>query len=162
MTDSRATDHHQKALLRLLDGLFALVGLVVGGSPVARLPLSVKRQIQRALLPIESAARRLIFFLEQRLPETEPEPEKKPKRSRYNAHTLANQRKNRRDDRRRLGKQRKLRAAVFWLFDKKAYCPFTSDPHKRPPRGGPGPRIWSLHSICKIRTPRPYDGCCAD
>ena len=59
--------HNRDALLRLVASLFALVGLVEGGS-VSRLPRSVQRAVLFILRPAESALRRLIFALSRGMP----------------------------------------------------------------------------------------------
>ena len=55
----RTIDLHKTALVRIVAGLFALLG----GAALARIPLALHRSIARVLRPAESAARRLIVTL---------------------------------------------------------------------------------------------------
>ena len=144
MTDAETIDFYQSWILRLLSGLFVRVGFSAEDGSVARLPGTVQRKIGRVLLPLESAARRLIFFAEQRLPATPVVPVK-PGPTAKERSTLGYLSKLKKKKRRaRSGTRGGTRAAVFWLFDKARYYPHLADPRRRPSRGGPGPRIWLL------------------
>ena len=138
---------------RLLAGLFVLAGFSAGGSSVARLPGVIQRRVRRGLLPLESAARRLIFFVERRLPAT-PAPKVTAGPTAKERSTLGYLSKQmKKKNRKRAGAQCGTRAAVFWLCDKPRYCPLTADPHRRPPRGGAVPRIWLLDGSDPLRAP---------
>jgi hypothetical protein len=142
MSDAERIEYYRDWMRRLLMGLFTLAGFAPTGVPIARMSAPAQRRIGRLLLPLESAARRLIFLVERRLPET-PAPKPKPGPSIAERSRLGFLSKNRRKKKRkRVAPQSTPRAAVFWLFDKKRYEPHTADPRRRPPRGGRGPRIW--------------------
>ena len=57
----QSIDLNTAALVRIVAGLFALLGLTAGSVP-ARIPLTLHRAIRRVLRPAESAARRLIDY----------------------------------------------------------------------------------------------------
>ena len=59
---SQSIDLNRTALVRILAGLFALLGLTAG-AVLERIPRALHRAIARALRPAESAARRLIVIL---------------------------------------------------------------------------------------------------
>ena len=62
MSLSHSIDPNKAALVRILAGLFALLGLTAGAVP-GRIPRELHRAILRVLRPAESAARRLIVVL---------------------------------------------------------------------------------------------------
>ena len=62
MSLSPSIDRNRAALVRILAGLFALLGLTDGAAP-ERIARALHRAIVRVLRPAESAARRLIAIL---------------------------------------------------------------------------------------------------
>ena len=64
--EAEAAGRDQTAIASIVAGLFALLGLSAGVAP-ARISLQLRRQILRVLRPAESAVRRLIVILAQRL-----------------------------------------------------------------------------------------------
>ena len=135
MDGKQAIEFQRAALLRLLEALFASVGLVPGRGCVARLPKVLRCQIARVLLPAESATRRLALYLSRRvaLPAFAQRQEVVRKAAKTKRVTRG-------------------RAAVFWLFDRWPHYPELSETRKRVPRG-PGPRIWLFDGFDHLRYP---------
>ena len=67
LTPDQMNDRYCLLLLRVVKGLFLMAGMVPGGAIVERLPRCVRSRILLILRPAESAARRLIFHIAQRL-----------------------------------------------------------------------------------------------
>ncbi len=61
MNDAVIIKYQVAALMRLVASMFALVGLVPGGTAVVSIPTEVRRQVLRVLQPAESALRRVIL-----------------------------------------------------------------------------------------------------
>ena len=125
---------HRAALLRVLLGLFAVVGLVPGGAAVARLPRSVRASVRRVLLPAETATRRLVLYLAHRVVLS---PSLGARAVKARRHKAVVQRK---------------RAPLFRLYDTFKYFPEMADKRKRP-AVGPGPRIWLFDGFDHLRNP---------
>ena len=70
-------DLHTTALVRIVAGLFALLGLTEG-AVLARIPKELHRSIIRILRPAESAARRMIVVLAQAMNVKAAPPRRKP------------------------------------------------------------------------------------
>jgi hypothetical protein len=136
MDGSTAIEFQRVALLRVLEALFASVGLVPGAGSVARLPRALRLMISRVLIPAESATRRLALYLSVRLtmPESVERVRKRGKPAKNKPAATAE------------------RAPVFTLFDRWKYFEELSDPRKRV-RRGPGPRIWLFDGLDHLRNP---------
>lgn len=122
MTQTAATETHRKALLSLLLGLFALVGLSPDG-PVLAVPKAVRLKVLRSLRPAESALRRLIFVLSRRMSVPESRTRSAP------VGTFVR------------GEGKGDRVPPFRLFDPRKPFPELSQGVRRP-LPGPGPRIF--------------------
>ena len=135
MDGLQTVDWHRAALLRVLLGLFAVVGLVPGGAAVTRLPGSVRASIRRVLLPAETATRRLVLYLAVRVTLVE-----------RGAASLTSKRKKRK------GVAKRERSPIFRLYDSFKYFPELADSRKRPSFGR-GPRIWLFDGFDHLRNP---------
>ena len=113
-----AIEIHRTALLRLLAGMYAALGIEAGGS-VETVRSHLRLMVLRILGPAESALRRLVFLRARDLPDVEyergPARDKAAKRS-----------KNR------------SRSKAFPLFDKQKYA----RPARRKHPKGDGPRVF--------------------
>ena len=110
------------ALVRLVTALFAVVGLVPDGAPVASMSPSIRSKIIRVLRPAESALRRLIAIAAQ------------------GVDGAVRSRQSGKKRRKTEGKRKRgTRAPIFRLFDPRKWFPELSK-GRRPARG-PGPRI---------------------
>ena len=59
---ARAIERNSVALNRIVEALFAMLGLVADAVPAARIPLPLHRAVLRVLWPAESAVRRLVVI----------------------------------------------------------------------------------------------------
>jgi hypothetical protein len=59
---ARAIERNSEALNRIVEVLFAMLGLVADAVPVARIPHPLHRAVLRVLWPAESAVRRLVVM----------------------------------------------------------------------------------------------------
>ena len=59
---ARAIERNSEALKRIVEALFAMLGLVADAVPAARIPQSLHRAVLRVLWPAESAVRRLVVI----------------------------------------------------------------------------------------------------
>ena len=67
MQDEANIGYHHAALLRLVGTMFAAVGIIPGGPPVATMPGHVRAYVLRILTAAESATRRLIILYARRI-----------------------------------------------------------------------------------------------
>ncbi len=140
MEAERAISYHRTALLRLLTGLFALIGLAPDGDVPSRLPSFLRNMVLRDLLPAESATRRLVFFLAKRMHFVPALDGRKHARKRARGKTNARQ-------------EPKDRVPVFWLFDRRKFFTELSN-GQRIPRG-PGPAIRFFDERGRTSRPEP-------
>lgn len=124
MSTHPAIQFHCEALLRVVMGLFEYVGVTPDGEALQRLPKTIQNVVLRALLPAESAARRLILFVSRRVTLVEQAGRGRGKKGKL-----------------RTGK----RAPVFNLFDRQRYFPELADPSKKV-GGAPGIRIYDFET----------------
>lgn len=128
-------NHNRDALMRLLAGLFAAVGLVEGG-PVLRLPPHLRAAVLFVLRPAESAARRLIFAQSQEMSVPQYAP-----RAAFNGEIPR-------------GDGSGVRVPPFQLFDSRKSFPELSQGGKRP-RAGAGPRMFFFDGSDTALEPEP-------
>ena len=139
MSGLHGIEYHRTVLLELVTGLFALAGFMPGEAAVSRLSGAVRSQILRVLRPAETATRRLVLYLANRVVLVDPKARAgvcKAKRARKAVRVP------------------RPRAPVFRLYDRWKYFPELADPRKRVLRG-PGPRIWLFDGFDHLRNPTP-------
>ena len=139
MNGLHGIDYHRTALLEVVTGLFALAGFLPGGVGVSQVSMVVRSQILRVLRPAETATRRLVLFLANRVVLVEPKERvalRKIKKARKDVRASS------------------PRAPVFRLYDRWKYFPELANPRKRVSRG-PGPRIWLFDGFDHLRNPTP-------
>lgn len=124
-----AIEIHRTALLRLLAGMYAALGIEAGGS-VETVRSDLRLMVLRILGPAESAVRRLIFLKARDLPEAEyvrgPARDKAAKRAKTRS-----------------------RSKAFPLFDKQNYA----RPARRKHPKGDGPRVYFFDGFDTPPTP---------
>jgi hypothetical protein len=139
MNGLHGIDYHRTALLEMVTGLFALAGFLPGGVGVSQVSMVVRSQILRVLRPAETATRRLVLYLANRVVLVEPKERvalRKIKKARKDVGASS------------------PRAPVFRLYDRWKYFPELANPRKRVSRG-PGPRIWLFDGFDHLRNPTP-------
>jgi len=124
MEAERAITYHRTALLRVVMGLFAAVGIAPNAVLPSRLPPFLRRLVLRELLPAESATRRLIFFMMKHMSPLV-----------LLASVRAKQKKAKSAPKQAV----RERAPVFWLFDRRKFFTELSTGYRVP--RGPGPSI---------------------
>ena len=138
--DGRQTiEFHREALLRLVMAMFVSAGMQPGGAPMARLPKPIRCLIARVLLPAESATKRLILFLSNRLTLPAKKDGSGARRKAANSDAKSRSRSP---------------APSFWLFDRRKFFPELSDKTRRVPRGR-GPQITDIFGSPRRREPDP-------
>ena len=135
MSGTDSIEYHRTALLSVVIGLFVLAGFTADGTPVARVSKRIRAQILRVLRPAETATRRLVLYLSNRIA--------LPNASERTAHTSVKGKRQ---------KPAQTRAPVFRLFDRWKYFPELADSRRRINRGR-GPRILLFDGFDHLRYP---------